>query len=82
LKMVRPYPHPPFKYGCNRLICSRYMCFQIPDDGVFGTQGFVMVQVFVVRQDLKMGSGKIASQCARKINFRNLKVMYGVSSWL
>jgi hypothetical protein len=25
-----------------------------------------LVQVFVVRQDLKMGSGKIASQCARK----------------
>lgn len=24
-------------------------------------------QVLVVRQDLKMGSGKIASQCARKI---------------
>ena len=24
-------------------------------------------QVFVVRQDLKMGGGKIASQCARKI---------------
>jgi hypothetical protein len=28
-----------------------------------------LVQVFVVRQDLKMGSGKIASQCARKASF-------------
>lgn len=26
------------------------------------------VQVLVVRQDLKMGAGKIASQCARKIH--------------
>lgn len=26
-----------------------------------------LLQVLVVRQDLKMGSGKIASQCARKI---------------
>lgn len=25
------------------------------------------LQVLVVRQDLKMGTGKIASQCARKI---------------
>lgn len=31
-------------------------------------QPFVVVQVFVVRQDLKMGGGKIASQCARKIH--------------
>lgn len=27
-----------------------------------------LFQVLVVRQDLKMGSGKIASQCARKMS--------------
>lgn len=28
---------------------------------------FIVQQVLVVRQDLKMGAGKIASQCARKL---------------
>lgn len=28
------------------------------------------LQVLVVRQDLKMGAGKIASQCARKFIFK------------
>ena len=43
-----------------------------PDDEVLGLNisRFMVGQVFVVRQDLKMGSGKIASQCARKIIFQ------------
>lgn len=36
------------------------------------------MQVLVVRQDLKMGVGKIASQCARELFFSSVQLLSSV----
>ena len=62
----------PIQFHCEDLrrwsseFCFKYCCFVWTSHDSRVELALINVQVLVVRQDLKMGAGKIASQCARK----------------